>query len=272
MRNMVKSQEEVNKRQKEFYQTFEKNFATKIWYSLRNGILTKFRKSVGIEKVVVQQHYEWIGDVKDKKVLDLGCFQGNSLSMYLAQNSSEYIGIDLSEPAIDHLNSRLKNITTANAYAVDFLSEEFKEKDFDLIYAYAVLHHFKDVDELISVLDSKLAKNGKIVSYDPTTTSKPVWLLRSLYRPFQSDKDWEWPFTEKTIRKFEKAFNILDRRGTLGQSKWFFWMNFLPMSEEKRIRIGKKWHEEDWEKSQRSRKRFLECMQVSLFMEKRSEK
>ncbi|AVR43817.1 methyltransferase [Christiangramia fulva] len=267
---MKNKQEEINRRQKEFYQSFKKNFATKLWYSLRNGILTKFRKSVGVEKVVVQQHYDWIGNVKGKKVLDLGCFMGNSLSMYLAQNAEEYIGIDLSEKAIEHLNSRLKNIPSANGYAIDFLSNEFKEKDFDLIYAYAVLHHFKDVDELIEKLNEKLAPKGQIVSYDPTTTSKPVWVLRSLYRPFQSDKDWEWPFTERTISKFEKSFNILDRRGTLGKSKWFFLLNLLPISEEKRMEKGRKWHEEDWEKSRGSRKRFLECMQVSLFMEKKA--
>jgi len=266
---MNNSQSEINERQKEFYQSFKKNFATRLWYSLRNGVLTKFRKSVGIEKLVVQQHFDWIGEAKGKKVLDLGCFRGNSLSMYLAKNASEYIGIDLSEPAIEHLNSRLKEIPTANAYAVDFLSDDFKEKDFDLIYAYAVLHHFRDVDELISVLDKKLAKNGKIVSYDPTTTSKPVWLLRSLYRPFQSDKDWEWPFTKETISKFEKSFKILDRRGILGKSKWFFLLNFLPLSEEERTKRAKKWHELDWERSQNSRRHFLKCMQVSLYMEKK---
>lgn len=262
-------QEDINKRQKEFYQSFKKNFATKLWYRLRNGILTKFRKSIGIENFVVKQHFEWMGDVKSKKVLDLGCFKGNSLTMYLAENASEYYGIDLSENAIEHLGKRLKQIPTAKACSIDFLSDEFKEKDFDLIYAYAVLHHFKDVDELISVLNSKLAKNGKIISYDPTTTSKPVWLLRTIYRPFQSDKDWEWPFTERTISKFEKSFKILDRRGTLGKSKWFFLLNFLPFSEEKKAEIGRKWHQEDWEKSQKSRNRFLKCMQVSLLMEKR---
>lgn len=266
---MKKEQTEINLRQKEFYQSFKKNFATRIWYSLRNGILTKFRKSVGIEKIVVQQHYSWIGDVKGKKVLDLGCFMGNSLSMYLAENASEYIAIDLSEKAINHLNHRLRNISTANAYAIDFLSEEFKEKEFDLIYAYAVLHHFKDVDQLITVLNLKLAKKGRIVSYDPTTTSKPIWVLRSLYRPFQSDKDWEWPFTGRTLAKFEDAFKIIDRRGTLGKSKWFFLLNFLPISEDKRMEKGKQWHEEDWEKSRHSKSHFRKCMQVSLYMEKK---
>ncbi len=266
---MKKDQRDINKRQKEFYQSFQKNFATKLWYSLRNGILTKFRKSTGIEKTVLQQHYNWIGDVSGKKVLDLGCFQGNSLTMYLAQNASSYIGIDLSETAIEHLNKRLANIPTAEACAVDFLSKKFKEKDFDLIYAYGVLHHFKDVDELIQKLNEKLAPAGKIISFDPTATSKPVWLLRSLYRPFQTDKDWEWPFTEGTIAKFERAFDVLDRRGILGKSKWFFLLNLLLLSEEKKMKKGKQWHEEDWEKSRTSKKRFLSCMQISMLMQKK---
>ena len=80
---MKSDQRDVNTRQKEFYQSFKKNFATRLWFSLRNGILTDFRKSVGVEKGVVQQHYKWIGNLRDKKVLDLGCYEGNSLSLML---------------------------------------------------------------------------------------------------------------------------------------------------------------------------------------------
>ncbi|MCM8569225.1 class I SAM-dependent methyltransferase [Gramella jeungdoensis] len=265
----MKDQKEVNKRQKEFYQSFKKNFATKLWFSLRNGILTNFRKSVGIEGIIINQHAEWIGDLKGKKVLDLGCFIGNSLSMYLAENAAEYVAIDLSDNAVQQFNRRLKHIPSANAYAVDFLAEEFKENDFDLIYAYAVLHHFKDVDGLIKRLNEKLSDKGRIINYDPTKTSLPVRLARSLYRPFQSDRDWEWPFDKKTIRKFENSFNILERHGILGKSKWFFLLNLLPIGEKKRIEIGRKWLKEDWEKSRISDERLYSCMQLTMFMEKK---
>lgn len=265
----MKEQELVNKRQKEFYQSFKKNFATKLWFSLRNGMLTRFRKAVNVEKFVIDQHAEWLGDLHHKKVLDLGCYAGNSLSIYLAKNAREYIAIDLSEPAINRLNKRLVNYPNARAEAVDFLSSEFNESNFDLIYAYGVLHHFKNVDKLINILNDKLAAKGRIVSYDPTSTSLPVWILRKIYRPFQSDRDWEWPFTKTTIRKFSKAFILLDRRGVLGKSKWFFLLNLLPISSRKCIEIGAKWHKEDWEKSRKSDKRFFKCMQVSLHLEKR---
>ena len=53
---------------------------------------------------------------------------------------------------------------------IDFLSEDFKEKDFDLIYAYGVLHHFENLDLLIKRL-KVLKVNGEIISHDPLETS-----------------------------------------------------------------------------------------------------
>ena len=265
----MKDQKEINKRQKEFYQSFQKNYITKLWFALRNGVLTKFRQSIGVEKNVIDKHVEWIGNLKGKKVLDLGCYQGNSLSMYLAQNSSEYIAIDLSEIAITKLNERLKMIPSANAMAVDFLSEDFKEDNFDIIYAYAVLHHFKNVPELIDRLNEKLSKNGKIISYDPTNTSISIRILRGLYRPFQTDKDWEWPFSKKTIELFENSFNVIEKHGLLGKSKWFFLLNLLPIGERRKIEKAKKWQKDDWNKSKTSRKELYRCMQLTMLMMKK---
>ncbi len=261
---------ETNKRQKAFYDKKRKNFATKLWFSLRNGMLREVRKSIGVEQQLHQLHLEWSGDLSNKKVLDLGCYEGNSLSMHLAQNSKEYIAIDLSEKGISHLRSRLKNIEHANAFAIDFLSEEFTEKDFDLIYAYGVLHHFKDVEMLIARLKEKLNKNGTIISNDPLQTSLPIKLIRTIYRPFQSDKDWEWPFSKKVYYQFEASFKIKERRAMLGKAKWLFIVNFLPLSAEKKLAIGKKWHLEDWEKSRDSDPYMFKCMHLTMLMQKKN--
>ncbi len=199
----------TNQRQKEFYEHKEKNFATKIWSFFRNGILNKTRKNLGIENQIYQLHQKWFGDLSDKKVLDLGCYEGNSLSIYLATNAKEYIGVDLSETGINKLNERLINIPSATAISVDFLSDEFKENRFDLIYAYGVLHHFKDVDFLITKLNKKLNSGGQIISYDPLQTSLPIKFIRTIYRPFQSDRDWEWPFRREFIINFIKNLILL---------------------------------------------------------------
>lgn len=265
----VKKTEDINLKQKEFYETKKKNLATRTWFALRNGILRKVRKDIEVEKQIHQLHLDWCGDLSNKKVLDLGCYEGNSLSIHLAQNSKKYIAIDLSEKGISHLRRRLKNIPNSKAFAIDFLSEEFTEKNFDLIYAYGVLHHFKNTDQLITRLKEKLNDNGTIISNDPLQTSLPIKLIRTLYRPFQSDKDWEWPFSRKVYYQFESAFEIKERRAMLGKTKWFFIVNFLPLSAEKKLAIGKKWHREDWEKSRDSDSYMFRCMHLTMLMQKK---
>ncbi|MBZ9729762.1 class I SAM-dependent methyltransferase [Salegentibacter sp. JZCK2] len=260
----------VNARQKEFYDTKQKNVATRLWSYFRNGALNRIKKNIGVERDIYELHKNWFGDLSKKKVLDLGCYAGNSLSFYLAQNAREYLGIDLSPKGINDLSRRLEKISGARAEVVDFLSEEFREKDFDLIYAYGVLHHFKDVDELIVKLQEKLNEGGEIVSHDPLQTSLPIKFIRSIYRPFQSDKAWEWPFSEKTYYKFAEAFEIKERRAVLGKAKWSAFISFIPISEEKRLQKAKAWHRDDWEKSLKEDEKMFDCMHLSLLMQKKS--
>ena len=259
-----------NLRQKEFYNTKINNWATNIWSYFRNGILNKTRKNIGIEREVLELHLKWCGDLSEKKVLDLGCYEGNALSIHLAKNSKEYLGIDLSEIGIGKLSQKIKNITKAEAKTIDFLSPEFNETGFDLIYAYGVLHHFRDMDFLITKLREKLTENGQIISYDPLKTSIPIKILRSIYRPFQTDKDWEWPFTKKVYFQFKNAFHIIDKRAVLGKSKWVFLLGILPFSKERKGKIADGWHKEDWENSRNSDQYLFGCMHLTMLMQKRN--
>ena len=263
---------EINKKQIEFYnhKSGKKNLPTRIWYYFREKTLKKIRKDIGVLNESYDIHKTWFGDLSNMKVLDLGCFAGNYWSMYLAEHSKKYIALDLSDVAIEKLANRIKPFPNAEAIAADFLSDEFAEKDFDMIYAYGVLHHFQNPDVLIAKLNEKLAPGGLVISYDPLETSLPIKIIRVLYRPFQSDKDWEWPFTKKTYFKFAKTFNIVERHGLLGQSKWYFIMNFVPfMSDKKKQTIGKKWHKKDWDLSATSDSHLFKCMHLTMLMQKK---
>lgn len=263
---------ELNKKQKEFYNSSKqskKNIASKIWSYLRNGTLSDFRRKYDLKDRVYKEHKIWLGDLSSKKVLDLGCLRGNALSLYMAKNSKEYLGIDLSDIAISDLNEKIDNKKCANAKAVaiDFLSPEFKEDNFDVIYAYGVLHHFEDFDMLVSKMIEKLSTNGIVISYDPLETSLPIKLLRALYRPFQSDKDWEWPFKKSTLKKIDKNFVIEEKRGILGKSKYGIFFNILPLNKNYKERKIKNLINHDWNISKL--KEIHKCMHVTMLFRKK---
>ena len=163
-----------------------------------------------------------MGDISRAKVLDLGCGSGNALSVHLAEASKEYVAVDLSEVHLQNLQHRLNasGIRNATLKAVDFLSNEFSDSEFDLIYARSVLHHFKHFEKLLDHLELKLRPGGRIITYDPIQVWRPIKLARALVRPWQTDAEWEYPFDAPALRAIEARFVVLDRRGIWGRSKW----------------------------------------------------
>ena len=206
--------------------------------------------------------------MSNKKILDLGCYEGNALSVYMAENAQSYIGIDLSEKGIQVLSEKIDHIPSAKAICVDFLSDDFTEENFDVIYAYGVLHHFENVPLLAQTLKNKLVSGGQIIAYDPLKTSWPIWIARSIYRPFQSDAMWEFPFGRKTLKTLELHFNFKETRGVLGWSKYFLLLMWFPFQRNFILNWAKKSHAFDWERSAHKRLHLYRCMQLNLLLEK----
>lgn len=270
--SQLKSMEELNKKQAEFYDVKKKNIATKIWSWGRGVMLGNIRSEAGIKTDVYKLHREWIGNVSGKRVLDLGCYSGNALSLELASKAGYYVGIDLSEKGISTLSEKLAaaGLGNAKALVVDFLSDEFdRERPFDLIYIYGAMHHFRYFEVLLKRLDKFLADDGCIVTYDPTETSSIIKFARVLYRPFQSDAKWEWPFTKKTYKHISQYFVIDKMQGFLGKSKNFIALSFLPFSKAWKLKKAKQWHAYDMAHANSFGKDFYRCMHVAMRLTKK---
>jgi 2-polyprenyl-3-methyl-5-hydroxy-6-metoxy-1,4-benzoquinol methylase len=266
---------EVNREQAKFYNHSERkdNAATRIWGSLRENTLGAYRRSSDISKDAYAFHTEWLGDLSDKKVLDLGCLRGNRLSIYMATHAKRYIGIDLSTEGIAILNDKLKAANapaSATAITMDFLSPEFDEKDFDIVYAYGVMHHFEFFEAFLEKIKEKLKPGGRVISYDPTETSWPIYLFRRIYRPFQSDADWEWPFSRNTYKMIQKHFKVLQVQGFLGASKWGVIPYMLPfLSAKKKQEITNKLHQKDLRLANKFDGNLYKCMHVIMHLQKK---
>lgn len=260
----------TNLRQKQYYEADDPHIETSdtasyLWARTRLA-MQAMREKAQIGADVIEMHRGWLNDLTGKKVLDLGCFAGNTLSPYMARTADSYLGLDLSEQAVSRLNQSLVDAglygPEARALAGDFLSPEFRESGFDVVYALSVLHHFKYLESALRVLHEKLAPGGTVVTWDPMQTSLPVRAARGLYRPFQSDRDWEFPFTRHTFTVLQKYFVIEEVQGILGRSKWAFLM--VPLGVERAARLARRWHQRDLEYANRPGGALWRCMQVAM--------
>jgi SAM-dependent methyltransferase len=218
---------EVNDRQRDFYESRHEakqadlgaseraaNRVTRAWTRLRRTVL-RLRSAAGVEEYLLDLHRRWLGDLSDKRVLDLGCFDGNALSVWLADSAAAYTGIDLSSSAVAVLQRKLDGagVVGARAQAIDFLDNPWPDGSFDVVYAYSVLHHFSDLEVALAEVRRILAPDGIVVSVDPLAIEPFNRLARAVYRPFQSDRAWEFPLDEAALRTFRRHFRVEEQRG-----------------------------------------------------------
>jgi len=97
-------------------------------------------------------------DVEDKYVLDAGCGTGIFSLIFSKKGAKKVEGIDISEGSLDKALSLKKKFKIQN---IDFKREDmlqisFKDKTFDIVWAWGSIHHttapLKAVEELIRVL------------------------------------------------------------------------------------------------------------------------
>ncbi len=271
----LKAMLEKNVSQKEYYE-FDKSegfshggtVSTKLWSRFR-GFIYRLGDDLQLNTKVYDLHRQWLSPLNDIKVFELGCHMGNELSIELAKKSSSYVGLDLSRSGLDVLEEKLKNsgITNYKLYDMDFLSTDFQEKDFDLVNAIGVLHHFKYFDIFLEKLDSILKPGALIFTLDPLNTYLPIRMARSMYRPFQKDKDWEYPFTKDTIKEIGKRFEIVSVIGILGKLKFAIPLYFF--NKKYALKKAEKWMKEDMEGLDINNKKLWKCLRISMLLRKK---
>lgn len=222
---------EVNASQAVFYESIQEaeksvNFSegyvsnsqagwvTRLWADLR-----RHRKNIlkqhGVREWVEERGRNWMLEASRGDVLEIGCFNGTRNSLWLAQRCRSYTGIDLSASALQVLQSKLRNCeldSKSELHAGDLL-DFTTEKRFDLVYAQGVLHHFQHPEVLFPLIHSLMKPGAVLVFSDPVEINVPLRAIRRLYRPFQTDHAWEWPFTSQTVAALEQHFELLETFG-----------------------------------------------------------
>jgi SAM-dependent methyltransferase len=273
MEREVREMLRINEEQRRYYEQADgakesdiNGFATNLWRRFRARALSVFEENEN-DGSLASLHLQWLGDdVSSLRVLDLGVGYGNPLSMTFAREAREYVAIDLSSTMVEWFQRQLNATSTRNAraFVADFLSDEFAEKDFDLVYARAVFHHFKHFDAFLEKLHRSMAPGGRVITLDdPLETWLPMKLLRLAYRPFQTDADWEYPFTRESLRAIQRHFDVEKVQGTYGFSKWGIPLGFVAPQFARRR--AKAWHRKDLGYAY-NMKNVTSCLRVSLML------
>lgn len=240
--------------------------ATNLWRFIRKNVFRVFRDAEILESLV-QLHTQWIGEVSNAKVLDLGLGEGNPLSLKLAKEAREYVAIDLSSTRMETFRRKLSeaDINGAKTYVADFLSDDFPETDFDVVYAKAVFHHFKHLEAFLDALSQRMGAGAVVITQDPLQTWLPIKLMRSAYRPLQTDAAWEFPFTKNSLDAIQRKFKVDRVQGLYGYSKWAIPIGVFSPKVAKHF--AERWHRKDLEHAT-NLKAILSCLQVSFMLRK----
>jgi len=129
--------------------------------------------------------------VSCKRILEVGCGEGNFGMLLKAREGVEVWGVELSEPSAAIAETRLNRVFSGDFHHnYPLLPKNY----FDCVVFNDVLEHFTDPDHVLKLCREILVKGGYIVSSIPN-----VRYVRNLYEVF-IQKDWEY-----------KAGGILDR-------------------------------------------------------------
>lgn len=169
-------------------------------------------------------------DVKDKKILDLGCGYGENDRYYKEKGASYVLGIDLSKHMINIANE--KNKIDGVEYKVMAMEDiSTISTTFDIVMSSLAFHYVEDFEKLISDISNLLNKGGYLVfsQEHPFTTcikftenvkkghtvidGKYFGLFSDYNRPGRRTKNWFGSDVVKYHRNFSEIVNTLVENG-----------------------------------------------------------
>lgn len=211
---------EINKRQAAFYDKFhtegEYNAPSRLWRRFRDRV----RATADVDERVDAFERAAFASIQPRRVLEVGCYNGRAQTDWLLASPwlERYVGLDLSTKAIERFAARLDEAAAAKAALLvgDFLQHDFEEASFDVVYMHSTFHHFPDPAIAIDRIARLLAPGGSFITFDPMLTNPFFRTVRGLYRPFQSDRDWEWPLRRACFEQLAGRFELRRVQGFLG--------------------------------------------------------
>ncbi len=144
---------------------------------------------------------------RGKKILDYCCGNGR-FSIFLAKNSVEVYGIDISEVSIENAKRAAvqegieKN---TNFYVMDAEATQFPNNYFDIIVCYGVLHHL-NIDRAFKELARIVKPEGVVICDEPLIYNPIFQFYRRKTPHLRSEWETDHILSKKEIDLSRKYF------------------------------------------------------------------
>jgi 2-polyprenyl-3-methyl-5-hydroxy-6-metoxy-1,4-benzoquinol methylase len=184
--------------------------AKKDWVQWFRHISKSQKKSLNEELNYTKEVLSFFPDLQEKRVLDVGCGNGDFLISCCLLGAKETVGIDF---VAEVVKGALKNVNNSgfekkiNVVQADALKIPFPDNSFDVVMSFGLLEHFEKQSELIFEKKRVLKKNGFLIVLVPNFFSIPRQFFGIARRIFQPENViFEKPLTSWLLKKeLEKA-------------------------------------------------------------------
>jgi SAM-dependent methyltransferase len=120
------------------------------------------RRSNTVDRDLFQSNFVDFASWKNKRVLEIGCGVGTDGARF-AEAGADYVGIDLTDSAIALAQQRFALFDLPGQFKVANAADPQVYQDlgqFDLVYAWGVIHHWPELDLLLQNIHRCLKPNG----------------------------------------------------------------------------------------------------------------
>lgn len=187
--------------------------------------------SINVDEVMVDECFEActsvenriilrkLGDIKEKKILELGCGAGEA-SVYLAKKGADVTATDISGGMLQVVEKvAAKNNVLLKTKRCCSHKIDFNDDSFDIVYAANLLHHV-NIEETLKEVARVLKKGGVFASWDPLAHNPVIKFYRRIAKEVRTED--EHPIKMHDLKIFKKYFSHIETDSTWFFTLWIF--------------------------------------------------
>ena len=100
-------------------------------------------------------------DLKGKKILDLGCGEGEMAKYFIESGAKKVVGIDVSQNMINEAQKKQDKNLEFKLLPMEEISSI--DEKFDIVFSSLAFHYVEDYYKLMKDISKKLKKNGYLI-------------------------------------------------------------------------------------------------------------